>query len=81
LLAVALAAGTWVLGSVVAFVIVQLRTGQGDLLDRLSAANFSAFMGGLLEPPLLQLAVFGAYVIVAWITTRPRRPPDRKPAR
>ena len=64
----------YILGSFVAFAIVQLSEGQGGLLDRLSPANFGAFMQSLFEPPLLQLAVLAAYVIVAWFSARPGSP-------
>lgn len=64
----------WLLGSYVAFAIVQLRVGQGDLFDRLMPGNFGPFLGSLLDPPALQLLVLAAYVVVAGLTARPGRP-------
>lgn len=72
-LAALLALMAYVVGSFVAFAIVQLAEGQGALLERLTPANFGAFMESLLDPPLLQLAVLASYVVVAWLTARPSR--------
>lgn len=73
-----LGAGAYVVGSLVAFVIVQLSQGQGDLIGRLAPANLAAFMGSLFDLPLVQAATLAAYVVVAWATARSDR--SRRPA-
>lgn len=73
-MAALLALMTYIVGSFVAFAIVQLQVGEGALLDRLTPANFGAFMNALIDPPLLQSAVLAAYVVIAWLSARPSLP-------
>jgi hypothetical protein len=71
-----LGAGAWMLGSFVAFAIVQLTQGSGGLLERLTPDRFAEHMTATLqlEPTLLQPAVLAAFVAVAWLTARPELP-------
>lgn len=64
----------WIVGSFVAFAIVQLVTGSGALLDRLTPDNFAAHMSSTLqlEPTWLQPAVLAALVVTGWLMARPR---------
>lgn len=80
-MAAALGAMAWFVGSYVAFAIVQIAVGQGDLLGRLMPANFAPFMTSLLDPPTLQAAVLAAYVVVAAWSARPRVPKQAAPRR
>ena len=63
----------WIVGSFVAFAIVQLATGSGALLDRLTPDKFAAHMSSTLqlEPTWLQPAVLAVFVITSWLVARP----------
>jgi hypothetical protein len=76
-----LGAVAFVLGSFVAFVIVQLTTGAGALADRLSVDKLGAFAGALFDPPLLQGAVLVAYVVMGWLKARPVPAPAERNSR
>ncbi|HEY7598593.1 MAG TPA: hypothetical protein VH741_01610, partial [Candidatus Limnocylindrales bacterium] len=75
-----LGAGAWIVGSYVAFAVVQLAEGGAGLLD---PARFGEFMTAALqlEPTWLQPAVLAGFVVAGWIGARSRPPRPAPTAR
>jgi signal transduction histidine kinase len=59
--AAALGMFAWLLGTYVAFTIVQLFEGSGALLDRLGPSHFMANLAAIADPPWMQLAILAAF--------------------